>query len=264
MSIIVRQNIDNLTNTELAALRQGFSKMQGISDNRGYNVIAGYHGLPLYFCYHHENRLMFLPWHRGYLLTFEHLLRDQLATLALPYWDWTSPTSHATGVPKATSAPKLADNSRNPLYNSYINVPNSNPPVRRWSLRFPGNPRNLPAAAEVQSLLAESDYETFANGLQDIHDGIHGWVGGGLDGLHRGDMGFVPTAAYDPLFFLHHCMIDRIWQRWQELHGVNNIPGNLLGVALRGFDNLTVSSVLDISRLGYRYASDEILVEDAT
>jgi hypothetical protein len=41
MSVIVRQNIDNLTASELAALRQGFSKMQGLSDNRGLNAIAG-------------------------------------------------------------------------------------------------------------------------------------------------------------------------------------------------------------------------------
>lgn len=32
-----------------------------------------------------------------------------------------------------------------------------------------------------------------------IHNNVHNWVGG-----DAGQMGDVPVAAYDPIFFLHH------------------------------------------------------------
>lgn len=215
------------------------------------------------FCYHHEDPLMFLPWHRGYLLEFEHRLRDVDASLSVPYWDWTSPTSHQFGVPKAFSNQKRQDGSRNPLASSVINVASTKPPVRRSTVRFPGKPTELPQPAELDQILGESDFKTFSNMLQDLHDGIHGWTGG-QKGNKPGDMAMVPWAAYDPIFFSHHCMIDRVWYRWQQVNGVNNIPSSLLSRPLRGFDNLTVASVLDLTRLGYRYASDEITVAETT
>jgi tyrosinase len=269
MATITRQNIEQLTDDELAQLRAGYAAMQALSDNRGFNSIAGYHKVPLNLCYHHEpgGELMFLPWHRGYMLTFEQYLRDQNAALTLPYWDWTSPASQSSGVPKAFSDATQADGGANPLLRSYINVPTATPPVTRWTVRFPTSVTDpnlrLPTSAEVQQLLAEPDYATFAQGLQGIHDTVHGWTGG-QQGDTPGDMALVDFAAFDPIFYSHHCMIDRIWARWQEINGVNNITPSLLQRPLRGFDNLTVSSVLDISQLGYSYASDEIVVNDQT
>jgi Common central domain of tyrosinase len=49
------------------------------------------------------------------------------------------------------------------------------------------------------------DFFTFQNQLESIHNGIHGWVGG--------TMGDISTSAYDPIFWAHHCMIDRLWYR---------------------------------------------------
>ena len=40
------------------------------------------------------------------------------------------------------------------------------------------------------------------------HDRVHGYVGG--------SMGQVPTAAFDPIFWSHHSMVDRIWYLWQN------------------------------------------------
>jgi tyrosinase len=259
MNAITRQNIDHLTPTELAQLRAGYAGMQALSDNRGFNAIAGYHKVPLNLCYHHEDPTMFLPWHRGYMLTFEQFLRDQGSQLALPYWDWTSPTSHAKGVPAAFGAPSQPNGKPNPLYRSMINAPTVKPPVNRWTKRFPGNPKNLPTLTSVQAVLAIADYPTFCGQLQDIHDAVHVWTGGA-----KGDMAFLDFAAYDPIFYSHHCMIDRIWDRWQQLHGITNIKPNLLQRPLRGFDNLTVASVLDTSELGYSYASDEIVLNEKT
>ena len=45
-------------------------------------------------------------------------------------------------------------------------------------------------------------------------------------------MAEIPLAAYDPLFFAHHTMIDRIWRLWQLRHPTAGVPADLLGAAL--------------------------------
>jgi tyrosinase len=81
--------------------------------------------------------------------------------------------------------------------------------------------------------------------LEDIHDSVHGWTGG--------DMGQVARAAFDPIFWSHHCMIDRVWYLWQLKNGINNIPDDYKDKPLAPFD-MRVRDVLDINRLGYEYA----------
>ena len=72
------------------------------------------------------------------------------------------------------------------------------------------------------------------------HDGIHLAVGGfDLPGQLKsrirganGDMGENDTAGLDPIFFFHHCFVDRIFWLWQKKHGckdkldiVDDYPG---------------------------------------
>ena len=66
-------------------------------------------------------------------------------------------------------------------------------------------------------------------------------------------MASVATAAYDPIFWAHHCMIDRLWYLWQLDHAGAGIPARLLDRALAPFP-MTVRDTLDVTRLGYDYA----------
>ena len=100
-------------------------------------------------------------------------------------------------------------------------------------------------------MLDDTDWASFSDRLEDFHDGVHGWVGG--------DMGDVTTAAYDPVFFAHHCMIDRVWYLWQVRHGNGGIPADLLDLELIPFGKRT-SDVLDVQRLGYEYAASSTVV----
>ncbi|CAK1367039.1 Tyrosinase [Cercospora beticola] len=55
-----------------------------------------------------------------------------------------------------------------------------------------------------------------ANSLEGIHNTIHTNVGGpGSNGVSGGHMTFLPLAAFDPIFFLHHCNVDRLFTLWQ-------------------------------------------------
>jgi tyrosinase len=73
------------------------------------------------------------------------------------------------------------------------------------------------------------NYTTFSNNafgpqadsIESLHDTIHGLVGGfgpGQAVSQAGHMGYIQWSAFDPVFFLHHTMVDRVLAIWQALH----------------------------------------------
>jgi tyrosinase len=66
-------------------------------------------------------------------------------------------------------------------------------------------------------------------------------------------MGQIPFAAFDPVFWGHHCMIDRVWRIWQLRHPGARPPRALLDEALPPF-RMTVRQTLSVTALGYDYA----------
>lgn len=184
--LVLRKDVDTLSDAELNALRDAYSRMMQIGDNRGYNYQAGLHGVPGFYCWHH-----------------------------------------------------------------------------RRSMRGQGDPGQLPTPADVDALYDLTDFDDFSDQLEDIHDQIHGWTGGfatDADGQNvGGDMGTIVTAAWDPVFWSHHGMIDRIWYLWQLKNGPRNIPSDYLSMVLAPF-SLTVADVLDIHQLGYEYAQFGIVI----
>src|SRR4051812_31856168 len=248
--IVVRPNAQHANVTDL---QDAYQKMQAFSatDNRGWVYWAEYHGFNRYECWHHARvgndsfpYDLFLPWHRAYLSFFDNAARDQNENAILPWWDWTSDASHASGLPAAyISGGSALETGPLPAMDGA--------PERRTN-RNVGPPGQLPSAQDVDDLLELDDFRDFSDQLQGIHDSIHGWVGG--------DMGVIATSAFDPVFWAHHCMIDRVWYLWQLKHGVNNIPVSYLDKAL--FPGLTVQQVLDVRGLGYDYASAAVAVGD--
>jgi tyrosinase len=264
--LLLRKSVDLLSPAELAALRGAYAKMQQITDNRGFNYWAGLHGTPGNYCWHAPRRMhgqtfdLFLPWHRAYLLNFEQFVRDQDATVTVPWWDWTSQISHTTGVPQAFSDQTDSSGQPNPLLKSHITVPQAG--LDRDTTRFPGDPSQLPQESDLDNLYTNhTQFADFSDQLQDIHNNVHGWTGG-IDpsdptGNTGGDMGVIATAAFDPIFWSHHVQIDRIWYIWQVANGVSNIPTNYLTTVLAPFTS-TVQDVLDIHGLGYDYAGASV------
>lgn len=57
--------------------------------------------------------------------------------------------------------------------------------------------------------------------LESIHNTIHSTAGGKAGSVSAGHMFYLPTAAFDPLFWLHHCNVDRIFAMWQTLNPNN-------------------------------------------
>jgi tyrosinase len=78
-----------------------------------------------------------------------------------------------------------------------------------------------------------------------------------------GEMGDQRFAGWDPIFWAHHTMVDRVWALWQLQH-----PGDVprrehLRKGLNYFRDMTVADTLNYTDLGYDYAVAEVLVHDA-
>jgi tyrosinase len=253
-----RPSISEMTAPQLAELRVALAKLQSIDDDRGYQRWAGVHGLPVpMYCDQAHGQPAFLPWHRAYLYRFEQALRDTGHDVMLPWWDWTK----VRQIPAAYDEPKRPDGTPNPMYSVRINDlalrqakegragrDRGAPVLARYpeTFRQPGLPGSrLPTVADIEKVLAYTDFPRFTSKLEDWHGEVHVWVGG-----HMSD---IPFAAYDPIFWAHHCMIDRIWRIWQLHHPSGSFPEALRGEVMEPF-HLTAGKVLDPTALGYDYS----------
>jgi tyrosinase len=226
---------------QLADFRLAIAKAQKLkdADDRSYQSWAGIHGLPQPESCHHWDDL-FLPWHRAYLYFFEKDLQDMVPGVTLPWWNWVrSDAVTKGGIPAAYK--------KKPLASSPIQPIGRRDPEETATWRREGPPTShwLPTKRDVEKTLLNRSYIDFQKQLEGLHNGVHGWVGG--------TMNDPAVAAYDPIFFAHHTMIDRLWYLWQLEHPGVRYSDEYLETALPPF-KMTVRQTLDINRLGYDYA----------
>lgn len=172
----------------------------------------------------------FLPWHRGYLLAFEAVLRQAIraaggpADWALPYWDYFSDpelppafTRDAVGWPGP---------GPNPLF-----------VARRFGIDGHGVDIGVDLSASNLNAMSDEQYAEAGTGgspgfggraidqfgstsathghlESNPHDHVHTDVGGMTAAGVRGLMTRPRTAGLDPIFWLHHANIDRLWEAW--------------------------------------------------
>jgi tyrosinase len=246
-----RRNADRLTGDQLTLLRDAFAAVYEIDDDRGYAHHAGIHGLPLPIgCDNAHGTPYFLPWHRAYLYFFERALRDRVADAMLTWWDWRTGPNRAARVPEPFSKARVSGKA-NPLRSARVprialdQGRRAGISVAGRTAREPGDPALLPSTREVSRVLALRDFLDFSSALEGLHDRVHVWTGG--------HMGMIPFAAFDPVFWAHHTMVDRLWRLWQLRHPGGLPPRSILDEALPPF-RMTVRQTLDVTALGYDYA----------
>lgn len=206
----------------------------------------------------------FLSWHRAYLFVFEEIVAAQVKKLtgddwALPYWNYLdSSNPQALDVPEAFLMETLPDGSPNPL-KKY---------PRRQNLR-----KLQPGQRDAFSLsaLEEPDFQVGASGAIGFGGGVTGdfvqfgqWSGGleinPHNTVHRlvgGDQGYMADprlAGLDPLFWLHHSNIDRLWEAWMNTPGKNMVRDArwLKGPANRAFVMPVIGGVLQATKFTSR------------
>ena len=252
-----RKSVYKLNDGQAEALRAAVKQMVDISvqapgDNRGWWAYAGKHGYPDFLCKHSNDfndwAKLFLPWHRAYLYRIELQMQTFSPRATLPWWDWpASRDLGGTGIPPLYGDEQVGG-SDNPLFAAPAPPP-IDPSTTFRSPRPPDAPgqSGLPTAPEVDAVLNYSDWHDFSYYLESLlHNRVHGWTGG--------FMRQVAVAAYDPIFWAHHTMVDRLWSLWQVRHAAVGPPPSDRDLILEPF-NLTVGEVLDTKKLGYDYAA---------
>lgn len=237
----------------------------------------------------------FPPWHRGYLIALEAQLRADIAglggpgTWALPYWNYFGGTAGAqASLPPAFAQTTLPDGSPNPLFVAMRYGPDANGtvfiPTTAWAAAHPNIPKeaygDVSDACMQNDVYTGHDVHTSAPGFggpqsgfahngsphgnmeSNPHDLVHVYTGGQVSDTDYGLMADPGTAALDPIFYLHHCNIDRMWAVWNASGNANpgdsdwlNGPSPSFVMPMPGGTSWTYApkDVESISRLDYTY-----------
>jgi tyrosinase len=171
-----------------------------------------------------------LPWHRVFLHLFEEALHNYHPDVCVPYWDWTRVEEQhfpdwLVGVLPTVHTPTQT-----------INV-----------IRGPGSDSGLAAIVSgVPSAMAKTTYGDFTGPINGIHGSVHIWVGG--------TMSNASVSPADPVFWLHHANLDRLWWVWYgSPQGNHQNPPLTGGDAIMDPWTYTEADVRNIATLGYAY-----------
>ncbi|KAJ1916945.1 hypothetical protein H4219_003469 [Mycoemilia scoparia] len=243
----VRREFRNLSSKERHRYAKAVNEVyrRGWVDNLTQNHFTSgrhVHGVPAFF-----------PWHRQFIRDYESLLQKIDPGLTLPYWDWTLDS---------------CDPSYSKIFNDdYMGGngdPNSNyclqdGPYKGWQMGIV-DPHCLQrqfnmtqywgpeVLLEVQN--NSTVYSELHNRIEDtVHAAVHTSIGGDMAQM---------ISPNDPIFFLHHAMVDKLWYDWQlmgkgrsrfrEYNGVDSTRNNVTvkpSDPLPEYQFLRIEDVLD-------------------
>lgn len=266
--IRVRRDVGELSDDDiiLQTYRRGVDLLKKLpkTDFRNWDNLAKVH---LDFCPH--GNWFFLPWHRAYLHSFENIIREitNSPEFALPYWDWTKDTQ----IPSSFWKDTLNDASRQVTQNDTISPESTGTQViadvmreKKFELFGSTKPFNQTStdtrfqrARGALSLLERTP-----------HNDVHNWINGNMASM---------LSPIDPIFWLHHCNVDRIWADWNSKGNSNTsdqlwrdftFRQNFVLSKDKRYD-VIVKNLEDTIRLGYRYhginpVSDQVLAIAST
>ena len=208
---------------------QGIKAMQALPSSNPLNWtnFANIHGSPSgsgplwNTCQH--GQWWFLPWHRMYLYFLEAAIRKYSnPAFALPFWDYEDPTQRALPAAfrtPATPANVLYVSARNPQINAGAQLQPSTVSTTNAMSKIPFATSASANNFGSQIVAAPSHLTSPHGALESTpHDAVHVAIGGW--------MGQVNLAARDPIFWLHHANIDRLWNTWLAMGGGRMDPNN--------------------------------------
>jgi hypothetical protein len=163
--------------------------------------------------------LNFLLWHRMYIWYLEKIVRELSGKddFALPYWNYGS-TEVVDNI--------MAEKVRDPLGSLYTkarySILNNGKPI------LPNQVKDIRLAInELKTNPSFSGKAGFSKNMERTpHGYMHDLIGGGYaipeetyyNEIFQTDttglMANVESAGFDPVFWLHHSMVDRIWESW--------------------------------------------------
>jgi hypothetical protein len=170
----------------------------------------------------------FFPWHRLFLYYFERVLQESAGdeSLRLPYWDYTDPAQLEMPAEFREPSYVAADGRTldNPLYE------------KRRADGWQANLRKLNSKdTDIDLALDNPNYldttdasrNTVPGYRSTIEGSPHGYVHCAVIPCRGTVMGAVPYSSNDPIFWIHHCNIDRLLDCWLSIDG-HEVPQSLM------------------------------------
>jgi len=181
-----------------------------------------------FYCKH--SVYSFIGWHVPYIYQFELLLNKYNKSrnknyITLPYLDLTNFSDDF----KFLNDPEIIITYnykkiiiKNPLASSYYYVDGVKTPTTRNGFLTPTTPKQkiqlTTVKKQLNNALYATSYERFSSNenlltdytpLETPHNSLHDIIGG-----NGGNMSDISISAFDPLFWLHHCNMDRHFYTW--------------------------------------------------
>lgn len=250
---------------------------------------------------------VFLPWHREFLRRFEVELQKLTPGVTIPYWDWAADSQLADPKSSVVWQEDFMGGDGHVHQGSQVDLGAFAADKGTWSIKIDPdgngpallrqlgrNAPTLPTPEDLQMAMEEDFYDTppwngspftigFRNRLEgwvtqrgdpavklpgdQLHNRVHLFVGGTMLSM---------ASPNDPVFFLNHCFVDKIWADWQRLHppaepepgspeGSHPVsyvpvsggpPGHNCDDKMPPWNQRTPRDVLDHTKLGYRYDNE--------
>ncbi|KAI9137797.1 hypothetical protein BKA69DRAFT_1041421 [Paraphysoderma sedebokerense] len=220
----VRKEWRDWTEGEQQRYFKALRKMNEVGSNEeGVSVLDKFTKMHAEYNSEAHTNTLFLPWHRAFLREFEKALQSIDPSLSLPYYNWAIDMSiYGSDILEQSTvmSPNAFGGTGSPLLDETGQVPIRGFEIVKgqlanWTVGYPERhllSRELKyletvTEEELENLiLGSSDFQSFQERLDWPHAAFHQSFG--ADGT--GDMGRLPTAPNDPIFFLHHAMIDYV------------------------------------------------------
>jgi tyrosinase len=211
VSVRVRKNAQTLSPAERDRFVAAFGTLNGggagrFTDFRDMHVSAA-------TAEAHGN-VGFLPWHRAYLLDLERELQAIDASVTLPYWRFDQPAANVftrqfMGVSNAVGRVEFSAGHPFGTWRTDGALGISRTPFFPTDSAPPGLRTELQTIA-LGGAAPNARYSNFDAMEGNPHGSAHVGFGGFISSI--------PSAARDPLFFLLHANVDRLWAKWQWIH----------------------------------------------
>ncbi|CRG89666.1 hypothetical protein PISL3812_06705 [Talaromyces islandicus] len=227
-----------------------------LSLTKNQTVLGGKRSLYDDFSYTHASvdhsahkNAYFLPWHRWFTHLFDTSIRYTCGYSGpTPYWDWSRDHADLFSSPVFDDSPEYGLGATGDCEEADCAVTTGAfavdfelawpmPHVLRRNLTLitgwypherPQNRTLGPDFVRNATEKTTGDFFRFQHAMELMHNHVHDFVGGDLAGdcpkaLPEEDcrgmgISFTPN---DPLFWLHHAQLDRLWSEWQRRHPSN-------------------------------------------
>jgi tyrosinase len=258
---IVRRDVMDMPASDrfFSDYAKAVQQMHSLSSSDGRNWI---NQARIHADYCHHGDLEFLHWHRNYIRFFEQMCAKFSGNpdFALPYWNWSKNSGRMPA----------------PFFDlPELNVERLNDPGqyvgRAWGpvdtigrrgldkthglLDDPARGGNF-TLAKINSIKQLQNIDLFRPALEGSpHNNAHILTGATKSGK-QGHM-YSGLSPLDPIFWLHHCMVDRVWAEWQRSGHATPDPGSNYSGQFVDVDGTPAqassTAAMNIADLGYTY-----------